>query len=888
MFFRSIRTKVYLVLTLLAAILAIMVVNYLAQKKVTQWEQAHSRIIKLENRWVHIIAQEAHFLAGEIDPGDVTKRLEQLDHSCLECHHMRFDLIQKRIDLVKKLSAKKINTALITKDVNRLLGNLTKSVSYIHEHHIATLKNLLKRNKVREESDFNGKSFRRSSTRSAPELDIIKQAVSIQHYLTILSGIFYSLHTESSPGDLKGKFKENIDHFYRAVNTFEDFSLDAQDGLLAEELLQSGRTFEQLFTSLLSLKKEQVALHAALQDNHKEMDMALSRAKKIINTKRDQLKKQISLLERGSFFLIILIVFLIVRKSYEIMRSLNGIVLETEKIQRDLSYRIKEDPTVDIEFQGVFQALNRMTENIDRQARKLHEEIKARIRAERELVAEKERLAVTLRSIGEGVITTDLHENITLINRAAEKLTGWSQEEAKNRPLTEVFDIIDEKTGQRCENLVRKVLELGHTKGLAIHTILIARDGSKRNITHSAAPILDPDDNIIGVVLVFRDMTAELKMEEDRLRAEKLQSIGVLAGGIAHDFNNILAAILGNISLASHLLSPNNKSYRLLQTAEKACIRAKDLTQQLLTFAKGGEPVRQTASIAEVIMDSTDFVLRGSKIACNYQIPKDLWPVDIDTGQISQVIQNLILNACHAMPEGGVINISCTNIDDITKESILNLPQAKYVKITIRDTGVGIPEKFIDKIFDPYFTTKQQGSGLGLAISHSIITKHNGHISVQSTLGKGTTFTIYLPAAALPQEQTKPEDGSLTGGSGRIMVMDDEEMLLDIVHHMLTHLGYDVILVKDGAEAVKQYRELHGTDKAVDAVIMDITIPGGMGAKEAIVEILAIDPKAKVIVSSGYSNDTIMAHFKKYGFCAAIAKPFDLSELDRILSSILG
>ena len=887
MVLRSIRTKLYLIFALITAILAIMVVNYLAQKKVRQWERIHAHIINFENQWAHIIAQETRFFAGEADDSDLISRLKQLDNSCSECHDRRVDLIEKRMELVVEMVVIKDNTVRMARDVSRILGQLTESVSYIHEHHIATLKNLLKRNKGWEESDFDGKSFRRSATHSAPQLDIINQAVVIQHYLTLLSGNFYSLHTAPSLLDIQDEFRRNIDSFYAAVNTFEDFSLDAQDGLLTEELLEGGRTFEKLFSSLLSLKKEQVDLYNALRANYKAMDAAVSKAKAIIQAKRLRLKKQIISMERASFFLIALLVLMIIQRSREIIRSLNEIVSVTEKIQRDLSYRIEIDSSIDIEFQGVFQALNRMTENIHRQARKLHEEIQARIRAEQELTAEKERLAVTLRSIGDGVITTDLQGNITLLNRVAEELTGWSQDEALGRPLTEVFNIINEKIGQPCDNPVRQVLEYGHTADLDNNTVLIARDGTRRNIADSAAPILDPHSEIIGIVLVFRDITAELKMEEEALRAEKLQSIGVLAGGIAHDFNNILAAILGNINLSSHLLEPESKPYRLLKAAEKACIRARDLARQLLTFAKGGEPVRQTACIADVIRDSAEFVLRGSKVACHYDIPGDLWPVDIDTGQISQVIQNLILNAIHAMPQGGDIHISCANIDDITRESILHLPRVKYVKITIKDTGTGIPEEFLDKIFDPYFTTKQQGSGLGLAISHSIITKHNGHISVQSVQGKGTTFTIYLPAATRQEGQAEKEDDGLHGGSGRIMVMDDEEMLLEVAGQMLTHLGYDVILVRDGAEAVKKYKELHGTDRAVDAVIMDITIPGGMGAKEAVVEILAIDPDAKIIVTSGYSNDPIMARFREYGFCAAIAKPFDLSELGRTISNLL-
>ena len=503
--------------------------------------------------------------------------------------------------------------------------------------------------------------------------------------------------------------------------------------------------------------------------------------------------------------------------------------------------------------------------------------------------AEKQRLAVTLQSIGDGVITTDTAGKVILINKVAEELTGWPQEEAIGQPVVEVFNIINEKTGKSCENSVQKVIQSGKIVGLANHTAIIRKDGTQRTIEDSGAPILDRENRIIGVVLVFRDITNQVKMEEEILKIKKLESVGVLAGGIAHDFNNILTAILGNINLAGRYIDAENKAYSLLRDAEKASIRAKDLTQQLLTFSKGGDPVKKTTSIGNVITDSAIFVLRGSTVACRLDIPEDLWLVDIDTGQMSQVIQNIALNARHVMPEGGEINIVCTNISDITTETGLSLPGEKYIKITIEDHGGGISEKYLDKIFDPYFSTKQEGSGLGLAITHSIINKHDGHIFVQSQIGEGTTFTIYLPASdqQATHEPTK-EAYKAKAGKTRILVMDDEQLVQDVAKQMLNHLGHEVLQAGDGKEAIAIFNEHRKSGKPIDVIIMDLTIPGGIGGKDAIEEILKINPEAKAVVSSGYSNDPVMADYQKYGFKAAIGKPFSLAELNETINSVLA
>ncbi len=511
-----------------------------------------------------------------------------------------------------------------------------------------------------------------------------------------------------------------------------------------------------------------------------------------------------------------------------------------------------------------------------------------RKKAEQNLASERERLAVTLGSIGDGVITTDTHGTVLFLNKVAEQLTGWTNEEAQGRPSTEVFNIINEKTKTPCASPIQRVLELGKIIGLANHTALIARNGAVRSIADSGAPIRDRRSKIIGVVLVFRDVTHEQKMEEELLRTRKLESVGVLAAGIAHDFNNILSAILGNIDLAARLINGEEHACSLLSDARKATERATKLTRQLLTFAKGGDPVKENTNLTELIRESGDFVLHGTHISCTYSCADDLWPVSVDVGQIGQVIQNIILNARHAMPEGGKIEVHCTNVEDAAYEALLNIHKGRFVRITIQDHGVGIPQEIIDKIFDPYFTTKQEGSGLGLAICHSIIAKHDGYLTVRSRPGRGSKFSIYLPASNhAGVEATEKQQDGLPPGSARIMVMDDEEMLRKVAESQLIHFGHEVILVKDGAEAVKKYRELMEQGTPVDLIIMDLTIPGAMGGKEAVREILKINTEAKVIVASGYSNDPIMANCTDYGFVASVSKPFDLKELNKVLTTAL-
>lgn len=509
-----------------------------------------------------------------------------------------------------------------------------------------------------------------------------------------------------------------------------------------------------------------------------------------------------------------------------------------------------------------------------------------RRQAENALAEEKERLAVTLRSIGDGVIVTDTSGRITLLNKVGEELTGWRCEEAIGKPLTDVFSIIDEKTRKKCENPVEKVIDTGMIIGLANHTALIRKDGTEIIIADSGAPIMDKESKIIGVVLVFRDITAQYRMEQEMQKMEKLESLGILAGGLAHDFNNLLTSIMGNVSLAKMQIGIDHKSFESLTDAEKAAKRATDLTHQLLTFAKGGAPIKKIVSIAEIVKEAVGFALSGSSVNCVYSVPANLWVTEVDKGQMTQVFNNLIINSVQAMPNGGAVKIGFENIS-INEEEVPSLPAGDYVKITFGDKGVGIPEEQLDKIFDPYFTTKATGSGLGLSSVFSVLKRHEGHISVQSKTGAGTTFTLYIPAIKNVVSPESYETAAVKFGREKILIMDDEPTIRDMTGKILTVLGYEVDFAKDGKEAIDIYRKADEEGNPFDLVIMDLTVPGGMGGTAAVGKLHEIAPHAKVIVSSGYSTDPIMSEYKKYGFCGVIIKPYSANQVSEAIRNVL-
>jgi len=380
------------------------------------------------------------------------------------------------------------------------------------------------------------------------------------------------------------------------------------------------------------------------------------------------------------------------------------------------------------------------------------------------------------------------------------------------------------------------------------------------------------------------------RAESDLLKADKLQSVGTLAGGIAHDFNNILLGVFGNISLAKEYLTKEHPSYALLEEAEESMSRAARLTKQLLTFAKGGVPVKKNVDLGALAKEIAQLNLAGSALKLVFRQAADLWQVEGDEDQLKQVFANLVLNARQAMPHDGHLFITLENAN-LGESSIDGLCHGRYVKVTVQDEGTGIDPKVFDKIFDPYFTTKHAGRGLGLATVWSIITKHGGHIGVVSKLGKGSTFNFHLPAAeTLRQADSKTTVESLKTAPqpARILFLDDDDSICKLASRMLTRCGHSVETVPGGQEAIALYKQSLDAGMRFDVVIMDLTIPGGIGGKEAINDLLALDPHVRAIASSGYADDPVMANYAAYGFKGAAAKPYTQNELCEIVGRVLS
>ncbi len=522
----------------------------------------------------------------------------------------------------------------------------------------------------------------------------------------------------------------------------------------------------------------------------------------------------------------------------------------------------------------------------------------ARQRAEEALRDSERRLAQIVDFLPDATFAIDREGRVTLWNRQAEQFTGVKAADMVGKgdhehalPFYGVRrPILVDLVLSPCEEVERQYPYFKREQGRVMGEHCVRRGaGGEAHLLGIAGPLHDSAGRLVGAIESVRDITERKRMEQELLKAQKLESLGVLAGGIAHDFNNLLTAIVGNISLAKLTARPGDQEMREhLDSAQRASLEAKTLTQRLLTFARGGAPMRRVVPLPDLARSTVALALSGARAVCEFDIAEDLWPVEADEGQLRQALGNLVANADQAMPDSGRIAVRIRN-RVVTEGDALPLPRTDYVEIAITDEGAGIAEELLPRIFDPYFTTKDQGRGLGLATAHSIVKAHGGHIAVSSRSGQGSTFSIYLPASRSRSPGSTPEEPRVIPGRGRILVLDDDPLVRRTAEAMLRSLGYEVHSVGGGAEAIEVFRRAQERGEPFDTAILDLTVPGGLGGKDVVKELLEAEPELPVLASSGYSSDPVMCAFREHGFTGVLAKPYTMAELsERVRSALAG
>jgi PAS domain S-box-containing protein len=584
-------------------------------------------------------------------------------------------------------------------------------------------------------------------------------------------------------------------------------------------------------------------------------------------------RKRIEALIRQSSAIIIFVTSILLVAVLVTLYRLNRNMIAREQAEKELSLHRDQ----------LERLVNERTAELRETNILLQEDIEKRRLVEKALRESEEKYRGLIETASDAIFVFDVETGrITDVNRKGLELLGQSPDEIIGLHHSQLHP--SDETEKYIE-LFKKFASHITPPDIAYH--VLHKDGYRIPVEISTS-IMELEGKKI-IQGIFRDIRERIKLEEEIQKAQRLESAGVLAGGIAHDFNNLLTAILGNISLARTFADPDGKIYERLKETERATLRAKDLTQQLLTFAKGGVPITKTVDLSYSIVESAEFVLRGSNLKCECFIADNLWPVEADLGQINQVIHNLVINAYQVMPDGGSCMLEAKNV--MIKESDpVPLTEGKYIQISLYDKGKGIPPDHLNKIFDPFFTTKTTGTGLGLPTAYSIIKKHGGLLTVESEVGKGSTFHIFLPASERSVLFTAEGEAhkDLHTGEGRILLMDDEEFVREIATELLQHLGYTVETAYDGKEAIELYKKSLTGGERYKAVIMDLTVPGGMGGKDAIQELKKLDPDVRTIVSSGYANDPILANFKEYGFDGMVPKPYRVEELAETLHRVIN
>ena len=841
---------------------------------------------------------------------DVAGKLELLEAKCSQCHDSKQDkALNRREKLFHELysiTQDSENSYYMVRD--RFL-DLLASVKYIHQHHIVYIRNMVERGETTPgygaEDDF-----KRSSVQSASEVDILEAAAAIRTSLFDTFGIFNAMEQGRQVFEVEKAFKSRIAEFYASVNIFEDYSLDAQDGLLVEELLQMGRGFEDSFENLLIMAGQKRDLQNQLDLESEQVKVLLARLTADFASRYETSKRNthlLQLLALGIAAVFVIINFFIGRR---VINETQRIARETIRIGQDISYRIPWGTKTFREFDIVLRTLSSMAgrlysnlssleksrehleEAVEERTRELRlanahliDEMADRRRTQVALAESEERLKSVVDNISAGIIVVDAEtRKVVSANPFAQRLLASDGQSLVGRDWRE-----HEVT-----------LESPHMKEVKMRSggrekVLLDMYKQPVNVLSTVIPlVLDRKDHLLESFIDVRQLKEaqekRRELETQLERSRKMEAIGTLAGGIAHDFNNILAAIIGYAELAVFDLPSDSAAHTHLQEVLRASERAKKIIRQILAFSRRSEP-EQAMVHMESVLDEVLTLIRASfpsTIEVRKQVYCDNDSVIGDSSQLHQVFMNLLTNARYAVPEdSGIVEVSLESVEVTdhewaTRHSIIPGP---FLKISISDNGHGMDEATLQRIFDPYFTTKEKGkgTGMGLAVVEGVVTSHFGAITVKSSPGLGTAFSIWLPAIEGGEEAVVPGDVTILSGTESVLYVDDEEMLVKFGERMLSVLGYKVFACTDPLVALETFKE---NPQGFDLVVTDMTMPGLTGDKLA-AQMLAIRPDIPIILCTGFSRSITRKKAREIGIHSIFLKPLLTKEFSQAIRNAL-
>ncbi len=898
----SIRKNIYWLFALLITIVILWFVNYSGNKALGDSEHSYARFVELDSQFLRMVVTERVRIGNEESFSELFQELEQLAGQCQSCHSYEGTLWKDRRRFLLEQHDEILITMELRHQTRVLIGELLESVRYIHSHHVTALENFLTHQQEREQVRLYITTREKDDAVSASEPDIIKQTVTIQQRLADIANDFYRLASSEDPLMVHEEFEIHIADLYKAVKTFEAYSLDAQDGLLVEELLENGRILESSFHELVTLAAGMNQLTRQLDDNQDSFAQVFDIVEEAGRQERERLRGRNNVVSLVTPLLMVLLVLFFLLRARNLIRSIETLVIETDRITQDVSYRIPRTSSTLSEFHVLRDAMNAMAGKLNSQIQELHGEITTRHKVEALLSQGKKEWELTFDAVPDMIITMNLECAVLRANRAMLSFLGCSIEAVVGMRADELIEYECSRFPLPLNSISNNMAgEKDVGSDLEAERYCEFYD-KKHNcylsVTHS--PLRDYDNELTGYVQVIRDITQQRKeleqresMQERLQKAETMESMGLMAGGVAHDLNNILSGVINYPELMLMEMDEDNKWRSYLEMIQNSGKRAAAVVADLLTIARGAACVKVPEIMNELI---TGYLTTGEFKALAERYPEvkvdllltdDLYPCRCSAVHIQKVLMNLVVNGFESIKGTGTITLGSENrtLGSSDKDDLV---PGDYVHITVADTGSGISQEDLQHVFEPFYSKKTMGysgTGLGLAVVWNVVQEHNGRISVDSS-PDGTNFSILLPACAKDFVPSRAADAVIPQslpGIDTVLVVDDDEMQRDITGRMVMALGCAPVTASSGEEAVEYLRE-----HRVDLVLLDMIMEPGMNGRQTLEEILSFKPKQKTLIVSGFADNKEVKKACVLGKTELVKKPFTLADLASAMKRVVG